>query len=564
MTKKEGRPTPLGAEVKREQVNFAVEAPQGKTCELLLYRKGEPEPAFCFDMPYREETGDVRFLALADFPAQEYEYNYRIGEDIFVDPYARKLAGTEKFHDICDARDCQVRGVLYVDDYDWEGDRRPRIPMHRVVAYSLHVRGFTKHTSSRVKHKGTFAGLVEKIPYMLELGINQIHCMPVYEFAPSPKYVNYWGYGPGYYFAPKAAYAAADPVTELKDMVKACHKAGIEVILEMPFEGTTPRIYMEACLRHYMLEYHVDGFILNPDVTPVDGVYRDPMLQGMKLLKHQTGFQNVMRRFLKGDEGMVGDVIYWLRRQAGAEGYYNYIANQNGFTLNDLVSYDAKHNEANGENNQDGPDYNYSWNCGAEGPSRKKAVVALREGQRRNAFFLVLLAQGTPCILAGDEFGNTQKGNNNAYCQDNPTGWLDWSRLEREKKLFAFVKDLIALRKAHPVLAQEKELLGMDQISCGVPDVSYHGACAWQTPSEVSSRQLGVYYCGKMAEDEDCFVAYNMHWLEHGFALPALPKGKKWYLAADTKEGILPETVLLDSQREAVLKDRTIAVFIGR
>ena len=161
MTKKEGRPTPLGAEVKREQVNFAVEAPQEKTCELLLYRKGEPEPAFCFDMPYREETGDVRFLALADFPAQEYEYNDRIGEEIFVDPYARKLAGTEKFHDICDARDCQVRGVLYVDDYDWEGDRRPRIPMHRVVAYSLHVRGFTKHTSSRVKHKGTFAGLVE-------------------------------------------------------------------------------------------------------------------------------------------------------------------------------------------------------------------------------------------------------------------------------------------------------------------------------------------------------------------------------------------------------------------
>ena len=408
------------------------------------------------------------------------------------------------------------------------------------------------------------AGLVEKIPYMVELGINQIQCMPVYEFEPSSKYVNYWGYGPGYYFAPKAAYAAGDPVTELKDMVKACHRAGIEVVLEMPFEGNTPRIYMEACLRHYMLEYHVDGFILNPDVMPVEGVYSDPMLRGLKLLKHQTGFQNVMRRFLKGDEGMVGDVIYWLRRQAGAEGYYNYIANQNGFTLNDLVSYDAKHNEANGENNQDGPDYNYSWNCGAEGPSRKKAVMALREGQRRNAFFLVLLAQGTPCILAGDEFANTQKGNNNAYCQDNPTGWLDWSRLEREKKLFSFVKALIALRKAHPVLSQEKELLGMDQISCGVPDVSYHGTCAWQTPAEVSSRQLGVYYCGRMAGDEDCFVAYNIHWLEHEFALPALPKGKKWYLAADTKEGILDKEKPLDCQREAILKDRTIAVFLGR
>jgi glycogen operon protein len=284
----------------------------------------------------------------------------------------------------------------------------------------------------------------------------------------------------------------------------------------------------------------------------------------MKLLKHQTGFQNVMRRFLKGDEGMVGDVIYWLRRQAGAEGFYNYITNQNGFTLNDLISYDAKHNEANGENNQDGPDYNYSWNCGAEGPSRKKAVTALREGQRRNAFFLVLLAQGTPCLLAGDEFGNTQKGNNNAYCQDNPTGWLDWSRLEKERKLFRFVRDLIAFRKAHPVLAQEKELLGMDQLSCGVPDVSYHGTYAWQTPSEVSSRQLGVCYCGKMAGDADCFVAYNMHWLDHSFALPALPKGKKWYLAADTKEGIRSGEELLDDQREAFLSERTIAVFVGK
>ena len=169
---------------------------------------------------------------------------------------------------------------------------------------------------------------------------------------------------------------------------------------------------------------------------------------------------------------------------------YNYIAGHNGFTLNDLVSYDAKHNEANGENNQDGPDYNYSWNCGAEGPSRKRAVVALRAGQMRNAFMLVLLAQGIPCILAGDEFGNTQKGNNNVYCQDNPVGWLDWSRLEKNRALHEFVKEMIALRRSHPALRQKEELRGMDQISCGVPDVSYHGEYAWQTPSEISSPSL--------------------------------------------------------------------------
>lgn len=564
MRKIEGSPFPLGTERREDGINFAVEVPKGKKCELLLYKKGALLPEISVEMDENDSTGAIRSLFLADLPEDVCEYNYRIEEEIFVDPYVKKLAGTEKFGETWDLQSGRIRGVLYKDVYDWQGDKRPDIPMNRVVAYSLHVRGFTRHASSRVKHRGTFSGIQEKLPYLQELGINQIHCMPVYEFEPSSKYINYWGYGPGYYFAPKAAYASGDPVTEFKDMVKACHRAGIEVILEMPFEGSVRRIYMTDCLRHYMQEYHVDGFILNPEVTPVDGVYGDPMLSGLKLLKHQTGFQNVMRRFLKGDEGMVGDVIYWLRHQAGREGYYNYITNHNGFTLYDLVSYDAKHNELNGENNQDGPDYNYSWNCGAEGPSRKKAVTALREGQMKNAFFLVLLAQGTPCILAGDEFANTQKGNNNVYCQDNATAWLDWSRLDREKELFTFVKQLILLRKEHPVLAQKEELRGMDQISCGVPDVSYHGEYAWQTPSEIFSRQLGVYYCGKMAGDADCFAAYNMHWLEHSFALPALPKGKKWFLKADTKEGILQEESLLENQREAVLKERTIAFFVAR
>ena len=177
---------------------------------------------------------------------------------------------------------------------------------------------------------------------------------------------------------------------------------------------------------------------------------------------------------------------------------------------------------------------------------------------------LVLLAQGSPCILAGDEFGNTQKGNNNVYCQDNPVGWLDWSRLEKNRALHEFVKEMIALRRSHPALRQKEELRGMDQISCGVPDVSYHGEYAWQTPSEISSRQLGVYYCGIAAKDTDCFVAYNMHWVEHSFALPALGKGKKWYLTADSKTGVLEDPEVLKNQREAVLEERTIALFIGK
>ena len=565
MRREQGKPLPLGVSVEKDSINFAVEVPKGKSCKLLLYKKGEREPSVTMEMTEENSVGSVRFLALSEFPYSEYEYNYFIDGEVHIDPYARSLAGTEDFARKWKIQDHEVRAQFYQDSYDWEGDTHPCIPANEVIAYSLHVRGFTKHSSSKVSHKGTFRGVIEKIPHLLDLGINQIHLMPVYEFEQKKKYVNYWGYGPAFYFAPKKAYASSgDPVTEMKDMVKKCHEAGIEVILEMPFEGGTSRILMEECLRSYMQEYHVDGFILNPDVTPTDGGYADPLLSGMKIFHHQTGFQNVMRRFLKGDEGMVQDVIYWLRKPAGAEGMYNYIANHNGFTLNDLVSYDAKHNEANGENNQDGPDYNYSWNCGAEGPSRKKAVMALREGQMRNAIMLVLFAQGIPCILAGDEFGNTQKGNNNVYCQDNPVGWLDWSRLDKNRTFYEFTKSLIALRRSHPVLHQKEELRGMDQISCGVPDVSYHGEYAWQTPSEISSRQLGVYYCGLSANDTDCFVAYNMHWVEHSFALPALAKKKKWYLAAGSREGILDKPQVLENQRETVLEERTIALFIGK
>lgn len=219
-------------------------------------------------------------------------------------------------------------------------------------------------------------------------------------------------------------------------------------------------------------------------------------------MTHQTGFQTVMRRFLKGDEGMVGDVIYWLRHSSEGEGIFNNIAGHTGFTMYDMVSYDGKHNEANGEQNQDGPDYNYSWNCGAEGPTKKKSVLELRKKQLYNAWFLLLTAQGTPCILAGDEFANTQKGNNNVYCQDNSTAWLDWRKLEKEAELHAFVKALIRIRKQYPVFAPAKEMQGLDKTRCGVPDVSYHGESAWRTPSEVYSRQLGVYYA-VMTETEE-------------------------------------------------------------
>lgn len=565
MKKTTGRPQPFGAAVEKDRVNFSVQVPKGKTCGLLLYRKGKEQPAVRFEMPEEEGVGEVRFLAVEGIDADQYEYNFEIGGRVTIDPYVREITGRNIFGRERDLSAHEIRGKLVSPEYDWGEDARLHLSWSEVTAYSLHVRGFTKHSSSKVKHRGTFLGVIEKIPYLKELGINQIQCMPVYEFEDCRKgTINYWGYGPAYYFAPKEAYAAGDSaVRELKDMVRSCHREGIEVVLEMPFAEGVPVQTVLECLRFYMLEYHVDGFVVNPYTVPWEILCGDPLLKDIKMMRKDDTFQNIMRRFLKGDENMVNDMMWVLCRHSKADGKCNYITAQTGFTLWDLVSYDSKHNEANGENNTDGPDYNYSWNCGAEGPSRKKAVTALRKSQVKNAFYLLLTAQGTPCILAGDEFYNTQKGNNNVYCQDNETGWLDWSRLKSDDELFVFVKDLIAFRRNHPCLHREEELKGMDRTACGVPDVSYHGESAWQVKNDVSSRQLGALYSRTGGEDQECFIAYNMHWIPHDFALPSPGKGRGWKLAGSTQDGIQGQPVLLENQKSMELKERSIVILTG-
>lgn len=557
---------PFGTVAEESGVNFAVQVPAGKTCRLLLYQRGKKKPEQSFEMAEKDGIGEVRFLAVEDLNAEEYEYNFEIDGKVYVDPYVREIAGKKSFGKKSEDDSHQVRGRIIMEDYDWEDDHRLHIPWNDVVAYSLHVRGFTKHTSSRVVHKGTYLGIVDKIPYLQDLGINQIQCMPIYEFDECGKSkLNYWGYGPAYYFAPKAAYAyGTSAVKELKDMIKACHKAGIEVVLEMPFaEGIAAHTALE-CLRFYMLEYHVDGFVVNPYLIPWEMLNADPFLKDIKLMRKDDGFQNVMRRFLKGDENMVNDVIWALKHNSRDDGKCNYITTHTGFTLWDLVSYDCKHNEANGENNTDGPDYNYSWNCGAEGPSRKRAVVNLRKNQVRNALYLLMTAQGTPCLLAGDEFYNSQKGNNNVYCQDNETGWVDWSKLKTDDSLFRFLKNLIAFRRKNPCLHRAEELRGLDQTGYGLPDVSYHGENAWRVNSGVSSRQLGVMYSGEGTDGRDCFIAYNMHWIPHQYALPSPGKNKKWYSEGDTEHGILEEPQALEEQKSIDLPSRSVAILVSR
>ena len=555
-----GFPFPQGCTVEGQTANFSVAVPEGQTCKLIIYKKGARTSAFSQKMPYSDVAGNLHFLSVVLEQPEDYEYCYKIGGKIVPDPYGKAFSGREHWSVSQGKEKRKLRTRIVTDTFDWGKSQFPHLKKEDVIAYSLHVRGFTKHSSSGVAHKGTFDGVTEKLPYLQKLGINQIHLMPVYEFDENQRHVNYWGYGKAYFFAPKASYAAGDPVNEMKSLVRQMHLAGIEVILEMPFtEGTTFSLILD-CLRYWVMQYHVDGFIVNPYICNPDELAKDPVLAKSKILKKEDGFQNVMRRFLKGDEGMIWDVICQLKNQDTQ--LYNYIASHHGFTLCDVVSYDGKHNEANGENNLDGPDYNYSWNCGAEGNSRKKAVNELRKNQIFNAFFLLLFAQGMPCILSGDEFMNTQKGNNNAYCQDNLISWLDWNQLSRQEELYTFVCRLIALRKAcmKQTAKKSEDTMGRS----GIPQISYHGEDAWQMPAGRASRQLGVFYHEECTE-KDFYIAYNMHWLSHSFALPSLPKGMEWVCIAGTKEGVLDEKEAVPVKDKKVqLEERTIKVFVGR
>lgn len=554
-----GQPFPLGITKIEDRINFAVTVPEGKSASLLLYAETGAEPAK--EVELARSIGEVCCVSLEELDAAVSYYNYRIDNEVILDPFVKSIAGKQIWGEEKEVQKHELCGKIFLDEYEWENDEPLRIAWEDVIAYSIHVRGFTQDNYSNVSKKGTFEGVVEKIPYLTELGINQLQCMPVYEFDECKEPVNYWGYGPAYHFAPKNAYSGCgDGVKSLKDMVKALHKAGIEVVLEMPFDDSTPKYLIADCLRYYVQEFHIDGFICNHMVAPMDVLESDPYLKGTKIMKHQTDFKDTMRRFLKGDGGQIYPVIHWLKHLSKKDGIFNYMTSHSGFTMNDLVSYNEKHNILNGENNKDGSYENNSWNCGTEGPTQYDDIVALRKNQIRNAFLLMMLSQGTPCILAGDEWGNTQLGNNNVYCQDNELGWLNWERFPYHHDLFEFVKSLITLRKTYKTFRPVMEVSGRDTKNCGIPDVSYHGEEAWRADLSWESRKLGVYYHG----EEEVYVAYNMHWEAGRFALPKLSGQKKWYQAASTELGICEEEQLVKEQQGQEVDARTIAVYIGK
>lgn len=569
----------MGAQTEQDGITFSVAVPSEETVSLILYRRGTEE--IVKEIPFQKQSysGVVYTMKVKGISPEQYEYNYRIGKKVVTDPAARLVVGRPVFGDRTPRGEHQVRGGFLTEKFDWKTDRDAlQLPYEDVIAYHLHVRGFTRQKNSKVRHKGTFQGLQEKIPYLKELGINQVILMPSYEFdeimqetaagargvpmtrtsEELPGKLNYWGYMKGFYYAPKFSYSVSGkPDVEFKSLVRTLHENGIELLMEFAFPDPVDTEMVNDCLSWWVQEYHVDGFSLLMNQTAAAGLAGNPILMKTKLITgyfptdtiypegRETSYRNLAecnegfkvdaRKLLKGDEDQLERFAGRVRYNPEDKAVINYITSHDGFTMMDLVSYDKKHNEENGEQGRDGAACDYSWNCGLEGPTKKRGIVKLRMQQMRNAFAMLLLSQGTPMLLAGDEFGNSQQGNNNPYCHDSELAWVDWSREKANHELTDFVRELIAFRKEHKILHMEKALTGGDMRSCGYPDFSCHGSRAWYGDFEYQNRHMGLMYCGIYAEKEEfIYVAYNFHWEAQTLALPQLPEGMEWSVALDT------------------------------
>lgn len=599
---------PLGVSILQDSVNFAVTIPCSRTgqlysCELVLYNQKTGEETARITMQKEWCFGNIGAVRLENFDSKEFDYNYCIDGKIVQDPYAWQIIGREKWGQ---EENPNIR--CRIPQVGMQAETPLVIPFSESFFYKIHIRGFTMHRSSKVKHKGTFLGVIDKIPYLKELGVKQLEIMPMYEFAervsvyqrftpyqdpnlnvnkPESK-INYWGFGKGNYFAPKASYAVKNPVTECKEMIHALHQAGIEVIMEMNFDKSCGQSMMIDCIKYWVREYHIDGFRFYGDNVPMTALATDPFLGNTKLIAEniqeneiypeaQQSFCHVAssnneflihaRCFLKGDAGHTGGFAHTSRQAPGKIANVHYVANHDGFTLQDVLTYNRKHNEANKEGNRDGRMYEFSWNCGTEGPSRKKAVKELREKLYRNALVMLFTAQGTPLLVSGDEFGATKKGNNNSYCQDNEINWLDWSLAEKNKKRIELVKKLVQFRLQTNMFHPSESIRADDYKACGYPDVSYHSQLAWSHQFEPESRILGILYCNRYSKDDDngfFYSAFNMHWEPQTFALPNLPKGLRWRMVVDTSLGDSVEDIFLDGeellpgQKEVEVSPRSI------
>lgn len=669
-----GHVHPFGSTILYDDVvNFSIFSKDATACELLLYNQGEPEPFAVIPFPETFRIGNVFSMIVYGFDYESMEYAFRMDgpydpkkgyrfdkTKVLLDPYAKMISG----RDVWGAQpNEQLRCRVIPSDYDWANDKPLEIPLKDLVIYEAHVRGLTMGEPDETKHRGTFAGLLNKIDYLKELGVNCVELLPIFEFdefensrvIDDTTLLNYWGYSTVGFFAPKAGYASSSTLgfaaEELKNVVKHLHAAGIEVMLDVVFNHTaegnergnylsfrgidnrtyyllTPegyyynfsgcgntlncnnavvRSFILDCLRYWVSVYHIDGFrfdlasILSrgADGVPLssppilEALAQDPVLGKTKLVAeawdagglYQVGsfpawgrwaewngkYRDCVRRFIKSD-GECGPELLMriqgspdLYGNRNAEASVNFITCHDGFTLADLVSYNEKHNEANGEDNRDGANDNNSWNCGVEGPTDDAAINALRQRQIRNAAALLLLSRGVPMLLAGDEFCNSQGGNNNAYCQDSPVSWLDWSDLEKNRSTFEFFKTLIAFRAQHPVLRRKDFYAGMNQ--SGYPELSFHGCHAWSLDQSQPFCTFGFMYAETQADhdaQQDCFIycGVNAHWEEQTLELPVIPGHMSWYKVAYTAEEVGGE-VAVDG-RPVTLAPRSLIMLIAK
>ncbi len=605
-----GKPIPMGVTMGADGINFAIIGQYGKRYELLIYKKNTDEVMekieFTDDMLY----GNVYGMCVKNLCPSEFDYGFLEDGRPYDEAYAKVVNGKEKW-----GEKGNVTYSVYTNGFDWEGVKPLDISLDDTIIYKLHVRGFTMNKLSRVKNKGTFAGIVEKIPYFKELGINAIMLMPAYEFDEvkykrslsnvigmpqgmensdnydnntditagmyeSVEKINYWGYTDANYFAPKSAYCSGkgmEVAKEFKNMVKELHKNGIQVFMEFYFmEGINPYLIVD-CLRHWVMEYRIDGVSVNFDVAPVNMIKKDPILSGIKIIGDRwdivndymdengfgkryavinDSFMITARKFLKGDEGQAYDMTCKVKECRGDAGIIHYIANHNTFGVMDMVSYERKHNEGNGENNLDGTDYNFSWNCGVEGTTKKRKVLELRKKLIKNAFAFLFLSQGTPMIYAGDEMGHTSKGNNNPYCQDNAISYVNWNDLRSNEDIFEYVKMLIKIRREHKMLTMANEPRMIDYKGLGNPDLSFHGVEPWKPDYNYVSRCFAYMYNEDYVTMGKLYVVFNMYWEDEEFNLPATKPGKKWTLLFSTDATEVTEA------RSAIIKERSVAVFV--
>lgn len=592
-----GRPYPLGVYIYEDIIQFASIVGNDEDAGIILIDKKTGEKQ---RVPFGRgnRTGNVASVRIKNLRYENYDYNFYSGDEEFVDPYAMRVIGNEQYGEK-DEDSYYLRGGIVTDDFDWGCETGVCTPYDKSLIYLLHVRGFTADGSSGVKSKGCFRGVTEKIPYLKSLGITAVELMPCYEFEefefPTDKdkeigkilgrevkgKLNYWGYKKGFYFAPKAGYSdTGNPVNEFKQLVKKLHENKIEVIMQFYFPDYVKQGTIVDALRFWLTVYHVDGFHIKGNNIPITFIATEPIFANTKiwydyipvndiyeytdkpayvnLATYSDDYMYRMRRFLKGDEDCLKDVIPLIRENGYNCGKINFFTNYYGFTLNDLVSYERKHNEDNGENNADGCDLNFSWNCGVEGNTRKNSVLALRRKQIKNALAMLFMSQGVPLIFMGDEFLNSQQGNNNPYCLDNEVTHLVWPSSKASKEMTEYFKKLSLLRKESfgEFLGNDYTMVDRDNI--GYPDLSYHGEEAYRADTAPYVRHLGIMYANKKDGMVTLlFTAFNMHWQDKEFALPKLPVGAKWDKMFETDESTLTVT---GKNSVCTLPGRTVAV----